>query len=45
MGVGNEKMPILTEISPGVFCAVRMGGMGVALAPEIGKIVAEKMRG
>jgi len=43
MGVGSEKKPILEKISDNVFCAVRMSGMGVALAPEIGKKVAERM--
>jgi gamma-glutamylputrescine oxidase len=43
MGVGREKKPILDEVDDNIFCAVRMGGMGVALAPEIGKKVAEKM--
>ncbi|MBS1916415.1 MAG: FAD-binding oxidoreductase [Bacteroidetes bacterium] len=41
MGVGKEKMPIVKKISDGVFCAVRMGGMGVALAPVIGEQIAE----
>jgi Glycine/D-amino acid oxidases (deaminating) len=41
MGMGSEKMPILKEVSPQVFCAVRMGGMGVALTPVIGERVAE----
>jgi gamma-glutamylputrescine oxidase len=45
MGVGKEKKPIVREIQDGIFCAVRMGGMGVALAPEIGKTIAEKMMG
>ncbi|MBS1598667.1 MAG: FAD-binding oxidoreductase [Bacteroidetes bacterium] len=43
MGVGSEKKPILEEIDKNIFCAVRMGGMGVALAPEIGKKVAKRM--
>lgn len=41
MGMGNEKLPIVKEVSPQVFCAVRMSGMGVALAPIIGEQVAE----
>lgn len=40
MGMGNEKLPIIKEVSPNVFCAVRMSGMGVALAPVIGEQVA-----
>lgn len=44
MGMGSEKMPILQEVSPNVFCAVRMSGMGVALAPIVGEKVAEMMK-
>jgi len=43
MGIGNEKMPIHKEISPGVFCCVRMNGMGVALAPLLGEKTAKMM--
>ena len=45
MGIGSEKMPIHKEISPGVFCCVRMSGMGVALAPLLGEKTAGMMRG
>lgn len=45
MGMGAEKMPILRPINDQVFCAVRMSGMGVALAPVIGEKVAEMMTG
>lgn len=41
MGMGSEKMPIVKEVSPQIFCAVRMSGMGVALTPVLG----EKMAG
>jgi len=44
MGVGAEKKPILEKIKDEIYCAVRMSGMGVALAPEIGKKVAALMR-
>ena len=37
MAMGSEKMPIVREISPRIFCAVRMSGMGVALAPTVGQ--------
>lgn len=40
MGMGGEKMPIVQEVAPQVFCAVRMGGMGVALTPVIGEKIA-----
>jgi glycine/D-amino acid oxidase-like deaminating enzyme len=41
MGIGSEKMPILQQAGEGIFCAVRMSGMGVALAPVIGEKVAK----
>jgi glycine/D-amino acid oxidase-like deaminating enzyme len=40
MAVGSEKKPIVQKINERVFCAVRMSGMGVALAPQLGKKVA-----
>lgn len=43
MGMGPQKMPIIQKISDNVFCAVRMGGMGVALAPVIGEKMAHMM--
>lgn len=41
MGMGSEKTPIIREVSKGVFCCVRMSGMGVALAPVAAKKAAE----
>ena len=43
MGMGSEKMPVAREIRPNVFCAVRMSGMGVALAPVAGEKIARIM--
>ena len=43
MGMGAEKTPIVRAINDHVFCAVRMNGMGVALAPVIGEKVAALM--
>lgn len=43
MGMGHEKMPVIKEVSPQVFCAVRMSGMGVALAPVAGEKIAGMM--
>jgi gamma-glutamylputrescine oxidase len=43
MGVSNEKMPVVKQVSEQIFCAVRMGGMGVALAPVIGEKIAHLM--
>ena len=40
MGVGPSKDVILKEIGPSTICAVRLGGMGVALGTSIGKEVA-----
>jgi gamma-glutamylputrescine oxidase len=45
MGMGSEKMPIVKEVSPQIFCAVRMSGMGVALTPVIGEKMAEMIIG
>ena len=45
MGMGAEKMPILRPINDQVFCAVRMSGMGVALAPVMGDKIAALMTG
>jgi len=43
MGVSDEKMPIVKQINDNIFCAVRMGGMGVALAPVIGEKISHLM--
>ncbi len=43
MAIGKEKKPIVQKISDQVFCAVRMSGMGVALAPQLGKVIANMM--
>lgn len=43
MGMGGEKTPIVRALNDQVFCAVRMHGMGVALAPVIGEQVAALM--
>jgi len=41
MAFGKEKMPIAKQLSTRLFCAVRMSGMGVALAPVIAKEMAD----
>jgi gamma-glutamylputrescine oxidase len=41
MGVGPQKKSIVKAISKNVFCAVRMGGMGVAIGSLVGEEVAE----
>lgn len=41
LGIGSQKTPYLQRIAPNLFCAVRMGGMGVAIGARIGKELAE----
>ncbi len=41
MAMGSEKSPIVRNLGNDIFCAVRMSGMGVALAPVIGQQVAQ----
>ena len=44
MGVGEVKATIVKPISRNIYCAVRMGGMGVAIGSLIGKEAAEMIR-
>lgn len=39
MAMGSEKTPIVKQLSERQYCAVRLSGMGVALAPKIGEMV------
>nr|WP_321221387.1 FAD-dependent oxidoreductase [uncultured Psychroserpens sp.] len=41
MGVGQQKKPVLKQISNNVYCGVRLGGMGVAIGSLIGKELAD----
>ncbi|MBQ0739724.1 FAD-dependent oxidoreductase, partial [Aquimarina celericrescens] len=41
LGVGQQKSPIIKPISNRVFCAVRLGGMGVAIGSSVGKELAD----
>ena len=43
MGVGDEKRPIIKKISTNIVCAVRMGGMGVAIGSLVGKLAVEEL--
>ncbi len=43
MAMGKEKKPIVKKINDRIYCAIRMSGMGVALAPQLGKMVASIM--
>ena len=41
MGIGENKTPYLKKLSENVVCAVKLGGMGVALGSLLGKEAAE----
>jgi len=43
MGVGNEKTPIIKNVSPNVLVAVRMGGMGIAIGSRVGNNAADQV--
>ncbi len=37
LGIGNSKTPIIQRVSPSVYTAVRLGGMGVAIGTLVGE--------
>ncbi|WP_378186179.1 NAD(P)/FAD-dependent oxidoreductase [Aquimarina sp. W85] len=41
MGVGDQKKPIVKQLSENVFCGVRLGGMGIAIGSSVGKELAD----
>jgi len=41
LGLGNDKTPIIKPVSKNVFCAVRLGGMGVAIGSLVGEEAGE----
>jgi len=43
MGVGSEKKPIIKHISNNIVCAVRMGGMGVAIGSLVGEMAIKEL--
>jgi gamma-glutamylputrescine oxidase len=45
MGVGSEKKPIIRKLSPHIVCAVRMGGMGIAIGSLVGKLAVDELQG
>lgn len=45
MGLGPQKKSIVKAVSKNVFCAVRMGGMGIAIGSLVGEDVAEMVEG
>lgn len=44
MGMGAIKKPIIQQIQTNVYCAVRMSGMGVAIAPIVAQKVVQLMK-
>ena len=40
MGLGNSKIPIISQLSENVYCGVRLGGMGVAIGSLVGTDLA-----
>ena len=40
LGIGQSKTPLIEEVKPGIFVAIRLGGMGVAIGHEVGQRVA-----
>ena len=43
MAFGQDKMPIIEEISPNVIAGVKMGGMGLALSGITGQHIADML--
>ena len=41
MGIGEQKHPIVKQLSDNVYCGVRLGGMGIAIGSLVGKELAE----
>jgi len=40
MGVGDQKRPIVKKLGEGLYCGVRLGGMGVAIGSLVGEQLA-----
>lgn len=41
MGMGEQKNPIVKQVSNHVYCGVRLGGMGIAIGSLVGKELAD----
>ncbi|MEL6638715.1 MAG: FAD-dependent oxidoreductase [Bacteroidota bacterium] len=41
LGLGEQKLPIVRELAPGLVVAVRLGGMGVAIGSLVGQEAAD----
>lgn len=40
MGIGDQKQPVVKQLSNNVFCGVRLGGMGIAIGSLVGDELA-----
>ena len=45
MGLGPDRTPIVKPLSKHIYCAVRMGGMGVAIGSTVGEEAAKMILG
>ena len=43
LGVGSNRSPIVKRLAPNAVAAVRLGGMGVAIGMEVGRLAAEEL--
>lgn len=43
MGVGEEKKPIIKKVSSNIVCAVKLGGMGIAIGSLVGKLAVDEL--
>jgi hypothetical protein len=43
MAFGENKSPIVKQAAPNIYCAVRLGGMGVAIGSLVGSEAVELM--
>ena len=41
MGLGRQKSPIIKKTGNNIYCAVRMGGMGIAIGSQVGEDAAD----
>ncbi len=41
MGMGDQKRPIVKQVSNNVYCGVRLGGMGIAIGSAVGKELSD----
>jgi gamma-glutamylputrescine oxidase len=44
MGMGEQKKPVIKQVSNNVYCGVRLGGMGVAIGSLVGKELTDLIK-